>query len=154
MCRKQMLPHDFWVFVLMMSSTRLSFNPVNGGSAWFKVWFYGWSSGFQSCSSPRAILKLFYTAWLYIFTLQSLFGVEDKSASLPHIKSGTVCFRSKPEVLSHSLQSVCTSHKTIFQNIAQFVLIDLLPARPPLIAIHFTAIWKLTWRDLKIFRER
>lgn len=150
MCRKQMLPHDFWVFVLMMSSTRLSFTAFNGGSAWFKVRFYGWSSGFQSSSSPRAMLELFYTAWLYFFTPQSLCRQVFHS-SLRHVWH---FFALEANQYFYSVRRELYILHTRPSSKTFFLKIDLLPARQPLIAIHFTAIWKLTCRDLKIFRDR
>lgn len=99
--------------------------------------FYGWSSGFQSCSPPRAILELFYTTWLYFFTLQSLCGVH------------SVWFRCLFFFFSSPIDcKLCTLHTWPFSKTTFF-----LPAGWLLIVIHFGEMWKLVCRHLKSFQD-
>lgn len=72
MCRKQMLPHDFRVFVLMISSTRLPLNHFNDSLTWFKIRSQCWVPGFQAFSPPRALcysMVLFLNTSVVIWTL-------------------------------------------------------------------------------------
>lgn len=123
MCRKQMLPHDFWVFVLMMSSTRLSFSRFNGGSPWFKI---RWSPGFQAFSPPRGHTgALLYTPTVFLYTSLLMWSL------LQHL------VWSKSVVLSHLVQILTHFYSTFF-----IIELDLFPARQSFIIIHCSEIYK------------
>lgn len=115
MCRKQMLPHDFWVFVLMMSSTRLSFNPLMEVQLDLKSDFMD-GAVVSYHAHHRGLCCGFYTMGLYFFTPPCPLEVNAQPALCP---------------IRHRLLLRQTSKFVPFT--ANCVHFDLLPARQPLI---------------------
>lgn len=88
--QKQMLPHDFWVFLLMMSSTRLSFNPLMEVHSDLKS--MGAAAASNSVHHKGAIPTLNSAAFSF-FMLPCPCGVKERRA-LRQICA--LCFWNKP----------------------------------------------------------